>query len=234
MEYEAPLVEGVLLRRYKRFLADVRLPDGTEAVAHVANTGRMTGCWEPGCAARLRHAADPKRKLAWSVEQTRVGEHWIGVNTARANTLVGEALREGRIPGLEALDVRREAAFPEGGRADFLLDGATWVEVKNVTLLDGEILRFPDTVSTRATEHLHKLMAALARGDRAVLLLHVGREGGTEVQPADAIDPVWGKTLREAVAVGLEVMAWRSEFGPTHARLHEPVPVRLPALRAAP
>lgn len=234
MDYGAPLVEGVLLRRYKRFLADVVLPDGSEAVAHIANTGKMTGCWETGCAARLRFSDDPKRKLKWSVEQTRVDGHWIGVNTARANTLVGEALRDGRIPELQAEEVRAEVAFPEGGRADFRLDGHTWVEVKNVTLLEGEVLRFPDTVSVRASEHLRKLTAALGRGERAVLLLHVGREGGTVVEPADQLDPAWGRTLREAVDAGLEVLAWRSVFSATDAHLTEPVPFRLPALPAAP
>lgn len=227
MRYPEPLVEGRLIRRYKRFLADVVLPDGSTTTAHVANTGRMTNCLEPDARCRLWRSPDPKRKLPWSVEQVAVGERWILVNTARPNQLVGEALREGRLAGLEADLVRAEAPFPEGGRADFLLDGRTWVEVKNVTLLEGERLFFPDTVSKRASEHLHKLTAALSRGERAVLLLHVGTQGGASVSPADHLDPVFGQTLRQAVDSGLEVRAHRAVFDAEQAVLGEAVRVLL-------
>ncbi|MCB9669485.1 MAG: DNA/RNA nuclease SfsA [Alphaproteobacteria bacterium] len=217
-----------MLDRRKRFLADVELPGGERVVAHLANTGRMTGCWEPGCAVRVWRSDDPKRKLAWSVEQTRVGGHWILVNTARANAIVGEALRDGRIGGLDAREVRPEAPFPGGGRADFLLDGQTWVEVKNVTLLEGRRLLFPDTVSERATRHLGELRAAVERGERAVLLLHVGREGGEEVSAAAHIDPVWAETLTGAMDAGLEVQAWRSALDAAGATLVERLPFTSP------
>ena len=152
----------------------------------------------------------------------------ILVNTARANAIVGEALRDGRIGGLDAREVRPEAPFPGGGRADFLLDGQTWVEVKNVTLLEGRRLLFPDTVSERATRHLGELRAAVERGERAVLLLHVGREGGEEVSAAAHIDPVWAETLAGAMDAGLEVQAWRSALDAAGATLVERLPFTSP------
>ncbi len=226
MRYPTLLVEATIWNRRKRFLADVELPGGECVVAHLANTGRMTGCWTPGGRCRVLPNDDPRRKLRWSVEQTCVDGRWILVNTARANRLVEEAIRDGRIPALRTRAIRREAPFPEGGRADLLLDGTTWVEVKHVTLLRGEVLAFPDAVSVRAVEHLRKLRTAVSRGERAVLFLHVGHEGGRVVQPATWIDPHWAGALRDAHGSGVEIMAWRARYDRATASLDGPLPFR--------
>ena len=204
MRYPAPLVRGRLVRRYKRFFADCVLEDGTPVTAHLANTGKMTGCWEEGAPCRLSRSDDPKRKLQWSVEQTCIDGRWILVNTARPNRIVEEAMRAGRFGAFDVL--RAEAAYPEGlhGRADFQCEGldgpgTTWIEVKNATLRDGDTVWFPDTVTARGAKHLETLAALLDRGDRAMLVLHVGTEGGTGVRVARHLDPAFADALDGAV-----------------------------------
>ncbi len=225
MRYGQRLVQGEFVRRYKRFLCDVRLPDGAEVTAHVANTGAMTGCTAPRAPVRLSHSDDPRRKLRWSVEQIRVGGHWICVNTARANRVVEEAIRAGRVlPG--HLRVLRERRLGDS-RIDFALEGegTTWVEVKNATLLRGEEVCFPDATTSRGTRHVQALHAAARRGDRAVLFFHVGHEGGRAVALAGDIDPAYVRAVRAAVADGVEVMAWRARMDAESIALSEPMPV---------
>jgi len=224
VRYPGPLVPATLLRRYKRFFADVRLGDGTEVTAHLANTGRMTGCWEEGAPCRLSHSDNPKRKLAWSVEQTCIDGGWILVNTARPNRIVEEALLDGRISEVGPFEVlKREARFEDGGRADFLLDDRVWIEVKNATLRDGDTVWFPDTVTTRGAKHLRTLTERVERGERAILLLHVGVEGGDEVRVAKHLDPAFAEALDTAQGAGLEVLAYRVELSETEARLGQRV-----------
>ena len=228
MRYPRPLVQGSFLRRYKRFLCDVRLPDGTEITAHLANTGSMRNCTAPDAPVRLLDSQNPKRKLPFSVEQIQVGGHWICVNTARPNAVVGEALEARRIPELAAYrTVRREVVHGDS-RVDFLLEGPgrCWVEVKNATLLRDDGIGFPDARTTRGTKHLDALAASVRSGDRAVLLLHVGHEGGTVVGPARDIDPVWSAALDRALDAGVEVLAWRAAMDTEHIALAEPVPFR--------
>ena len=230
LRYDSPLVPARLVRRYKRFFADCELDDGTPVTAHLANTGKMTGCWKAGAPCRLSRSTDPKRKLAWSVEQTCIDGRWILVNTARPNRIVEEALRAGRLGAAGA--IRAEARYPEGlhGRADFRLDafdgrpGTTWLEVKNATLREGETVWFPDTVTVRGAKHLDTLSALLDRGDHAVLLLHVGTEGGSRVQVARHLDPAFGAALDRAVEKGLRVLAWQVCLSDTDAVLHAPLP----------
>ncbi len=216
MQYPSPLCEGAVIRRYKRFLCDVVLPDGSETTAHIANPGSMLTCWEPGAPCRLLKSDDPKRKLPWSVEQIQMAGAWIVVNTGRPNAIVGEALLAGRIPSLSMYPtVRREVAYGTDSRVDFLLegDGCAFVEVKNATMKAGDRAIFPDSVSERATKHLRELMAVIDDRTRAVLLFHVGRTDVNAVAPADAIDPVYGRTLREAAAAGVELLAYRAVPG---------------------
>lgn len=213
--YEAPLVEVVILDRRKRFLADVRWPDGTLATAHLANTGSMAGCWHPGALARVRDSGDPKRRLRYSVEQIQVEGEWIVVNTARANQVVAAGLAARAFDGLgwPGNGVRREVRLGES-RVDFArVDGdlvRTWIEVKSVTLREGEWLRFPDAVSVRARRHVEALAKAVRAGAHAVLLFLVPREGGARVGLAAGIDPAYARAVREAVAEGVEVVAWRA------------------------
>lgn len=214
------MVEGRILDRRKRFLADVELPGGERVVAHLANTGKMTGCWEPGARCRLSHHPGKGRKLPWSVEQIHV-EGWILVNSARPNELVHEALLAGRIAELRFSDLRREAPFPDGGRVDFLLDGRTWVEVKNATLRRGSGVVFPDTVTERGLKHLQALQSRIDAGDRGVLLLHVGHERADSVAAADDLDPAWASFLRTS---SIEVLAYRVQLSERWMELVESVP----------
>jgi sugar fermentation stimulation protein A len=151
--YPTPLEDAVLVRRYKRFLADVERPDGALLTVHCGNPGAMTGCNEPGSAVRIRDSGNPKRKLPYSLEQVRSGQAWVCVNTALPNHVAAAALARGAVPGLEGYDqIRPEVADGTGSRIDFRLEkGAEhcWVEVKSVTLKAREEARFPDSVTTR-------------------------------------------------------------------------------------
>lgn len=230
MNYDAPLVEAVFLRRYKRFFVDVAL-DGQVVTAHCANTGSMRSCTAPEAPVRLSYSDNPKRKLAWSVEQIRVDGRWIVVNTARPNHVVAEGIAAGRVPELAGYP-RLERERPLGNsRVDLRLSGAqgcAWVEVKNVTLVEDDIAWFPDAVTARGTKHLRELADAVAPGVRAVLFLHVGHEGGREVRPAVDVDPVWAGALVEAVHRGVEVVARRCRMSATGLELGEAVPVTIP------
>lgn len=213
-----PLTPVRLLRRYKRFLADVAFDDGTVTTVHCPNTGSMTGCWAPGVPAEISRSQNPKRKLPWTLERVNMGAGWIGVNTARTNDVVREAIHAGRIPTLSGFGtVRREVAVradgPVGARLDLLLsDGPSpdvLVEVKNVTLLDGDCLRFPDAASTRALKHLDALESAVGDGMRAALIFALNRPEGRCFAPAEAVHPQYAARLREVNREGVEIYALR-------------------------
>lgn len=222
MKFDPPLKSARLLRRYKRFLADISLPDGSEDTIHCPNTGSMRNCGGPGSHIWYSSSDNPRRKLAHTFElvETAAG-NLACVNTARANALVAEAIGEGRIPALAGYErVRREVrAGRENSRIDFLLQGEgladCYIEVKSVTLAAGNGLGlFPDAVSTRGSRHLRELMGLHAEGHRAVLLFCVPHTGIDRVMPAADIDPVYAMTLCEAVVSGVEVMAWQCRVSP--------------------
>lgn len=227
---------GILLRRYQRFLADVRLADGSEMTIHCPNTGSMKNCVLPDSPCWFSLSANPKRKYAHTWEVASVpGGHLAGVNTGRANALVEAGIRQGVITELQGYPgLRREVRYGrENSRIDFLLEeGARrcYVEVKSVTLMDapGQGL-FPDAVSQRGSKHLRELIEMVQAGHRAVLLFCVQHTGIEWVEPADAIDAVYGKTLRQAAQAGVELLAYRAAIEPELARLalEWPVPVRL-------
>ncbi|MEN8167233.1 MAG: DNA/RNA nuclease SfsA [Pseudomonadota bacterium] len=231
------LTNGNILKRYKRFLADVELADGRRITAHCPNTGSMRGCWEPGAPVQVSHSDNPRRKLAWTLERVDMGQGWIGVHTGRANPVIGEALREGSIQGLSGyLTVRDEAAFLVPGfpraRFDFFLADGTrpdaWVEVKNVTLWDGEYLRFPDAVTERGRKHLELLAEACRRGCRGIMIYALNRTEGNRFAPADEIDPAYGATLRQVVReAGVEVIALRIRHLGQAMQAAEPVEILL-------
>lgn len=240
MKFDAPLVEGRLQRRYRRFLADVETPAGV-VVAHCPNTGSMLGCAAPGSRVWLRPAAGAKRKLAYTWELVECAGTLVGINTARANRLVEEALARGRIAGLRGYNlVRREARYDgRASRCDLLLekDGRRcFVEVKNVTAaVDDGVALFPDAVSERALRHLNEMIRAVRAGHRAVLVYCVQRADVTEVRPADGIDPAYGRALRQAQARGVEVLAYRARVSRREIVLDRPVAAVCPPLaRRAP
>ena len=237
MQFDSPLRAGQLLRRYKRFLADVRLDDGTTLTCHCPNTGSMLGCATPGARVWLSTSDNPKRKYAhtWELVEADNGS-LTGIHTGRANALVAEALENGLVPGISGLqEIRREVQQPGGhSRIDFRLrfsdDRADcFLEVKNVTaaVTDGVAL-FPDAVSARGTRHLRALMQLHQQGYSAMLVFCAQRADVHEVRPADSIDPAYGETLRQAIATGVQVLALGAEVSPQEIRLLRPLPVVCP------
>jgi sugar fermentation stimulation protein A len=236
MNFDTPLVPGRLIQRYKRFLADVVLDSGETVTAHCPNTGSMLGCADPGSRVWLTHAPSPTRKYAYGWELVELADDTrVGINTHRSNALVREAIDNGRIAALAGYDtIRPEAKYGvEASRIDLLLSATgrpdCYVEVKNVTaaVTDG-IAIFPDAVSDRGTKHLREMMAMVAEGNRAVLVFCVQRSDVTQVRPADTIDPVYGRTLRDALANGVEALAWRAIVSPEAIELATEVPVICP------
>lgn len=247
MQYP-PLVPGTLLRRYKRFFADVRLDDGREVVAHCPNTGSMRAVNVPGCRVWLAASDNPKRKLAWTWELIELPQPdgstaMTSVHTGRANRLVEEALREQRLPGLAGYATLKREARVAGGamqtkaRLDFRLDdperGSAFIEVKQVTLKepDGHGY-FPDAVSVRGRKHLLALADLAARGHRAVLLFCVAHAGIRDVAPAAHLDPAYAIALREVAARGVEMLAYGCRVScregvPVTIRLSDMLPVHL-------
>lgn len=225
MRFPAPLLEGRLLRRYQRFLADVDTAAGI-LTAHCPNTGSMQGCAEPGMRVWLSPATNPARKLAWTWELVEaLPGVVVGMHTGRSNALVREAIEAGRVPELAGYaTIRPEVKYGEGSRIDLLLTAPgrpdCYVEVKNVTAaVAGRIGYFPDAVTTRGTKHLREMSAMVAAGHRAVLVFCVQRGDVDCVRPADHIDPVYGRTLREALAAGVEVIALGARVSPAGIEL---------------
>jgi len=225
MRFPAPLLEGRLLRRYQRFLADVDTAAGI-LTAHCPNTGSMQGCAEPGMRVWLSPATNPARKLAWTWELVEaLPGVVVGMHTGRSNALVREAIEAGRVPELAGYaTIRPEVKYGEGSRIDLLLTAPgrpdCYVEVKNVTAaVAGRIGYFPDAVTTRGTKHLREMSAMVAAGHRAVLVFCVQRGDVECVRPADQIDPVYGRTLREALAAGVEVIALGATVSPAGIEL---------------
>lgn len=228
MTFDPPLVLGTLVRRYKRFLADVRLDDGRELTAHVANTGPMTGCAEPGWRIALSHHPDKGRKLPWSWELVRPappwgsGDSWVLVNTARTNTIVGEALRAGRVAELaDYRSVRPEVRWDPAhkSRLDFLLDDhkagqpPCYVEVKNVTLSQDGVAMFPDTVTTRGARHVRDLTTIAERGDeRAAMFFLVARQDCPTFRPAAHLDPDYAAAVIAAQHAGVACLVYSAEL----------------------
>lgn len=230
MRLPSPLIDGILQRRYQRFLMDVVLDDGRIVTAHTPNTGSMQQCAVPGHRVLLSRNDDPRRKLRYTLELIEVNGHWVDTHTQRANKVVGEALRAGAIEGLVGYQVRPEYRFSDS-RIDFYLqkaDECILLEVKNVTLMhDTRTACFPDAVTVRGQKHLRELQTACAAGMRAIIFFLVQRPEAEAFRPADAIDPEYGRLLREAAAAGVEVMACRTRVSRETVCLAQRVPVEL-------
>lgn len=227
-----PLLEGRLVKRYKRFLADVELPDGSVVTAHCPNSGSMKGCDRSGAPVRLSCSPNPDRKLPYTWELVQIDGYWVGLNTMLPNRLAEEAIMDGTVAELQGYErLRREVPYgSERSRIDLLLEGEQgrcFVEVKNVTLVENGRALFPDAVTARGQKHLRELMEVVRNGDRGVILFTVQRGDGRAVAPADAIDPAYGRLLREAVASGVEALAYRAVVEPEEIRLFERLEVLL-------
>lgn len=233
MRFDTPLVPAVLIRRYKRFLADVRLEDGRIVVAHCPNPGSMMGLAEPGMRIWLEPNDDPKKKLnfGWRLVEHSDG-NFTGIDTGRANRIVAEALAAKKIATLSDYQaICPEVKYGEGSRVDFLLKGAgcdCFLEVKSATLVrEGSLVEFPDSVTLRGAKHLAELSRMAAQRHRAVLLFLAQRTGVTHIDVARDLDRKYGEAFDHARSAGVEFFAYSCEISPQSIELSTPIPFDL-------
>lgn len=244
MKFSEPLVQGTLIRRYKRFLLDVELGSGEQITAHTSNTGSMLGCQSPGSRVWLSRSNNPKRKYQHSWEIVDVespnGPVSVGINTLLSNKLVREAISTGVVKELQGYQsIRPEVKYGvENSRIDLLLEPFAekegsehfprepcYVEVKNVTLVENSIAYFPDAVSKRGAKHLRELIEVVRNKARGVIFFCVQRDDATQVKPADHIDPEYGRWLRLAVDEGVEALAYHAKVTSNEIVLVNSIPV---------
>ena len=238
MRFQTPLVPGVLVRRYKRFLADVILEDGQEVTAHCANPGSMMGLADPGQRIWLEPNDDPRKKLkfGWRLVD-HGGGHFTGVDTAVPNRVLRAALLAREVPTLDTFEaVRAEVPYGEKSRIDFLLtaDGHrdTYVEVKSVTLSrTSGLAEFPDSITARGTKHLGELAEMVRQGHRAVMLYLVQRTDCDRMTLADDIDPAYATVWAAATRAGVETLALNCQISIQEVRLGNIVPMTAPSSR---
>ncbi len=219
MKFEQKLIPGKLIKRYKRFLADIELTDGSIVTAHCPNSGSMKTCNQPGWEVRLSRSNNPKRKLKYTWEMVHNGKCWIGINTILANRIVAEGIELGIIRELQDYStLSREVKYGTNSRVDLVLEGngkKCFVEIKNVTLVEDDgFYRFPDAVTSRGLKHLFELAEMVKLGHRAVMLFLIQRSDGTIFKPADHIDPEYSSALREVHKAGVEILPYLAEVTP--------------------
>ena len=234
--FDIPLTRATLVRRYKRFLADVELPGGEVVVAHCANSGSMMGLCDPGATVWLSPNQNPKAKLDWRWELVEVNGTLVGINTARPNRIVEVAIGAGEIPELTGYEnLRREVKYGENSRIDLLLEkpglpslpGLCYVEVKNVTLRRDKEAEFPDAVTARGTKHLGELANMVREGHRAVMFYLVQRGDCEVFTIAGDIDPAYAEALKEATEAGVEVLCYACAVTTRDIRIARPLPLEL-------
>lgn len=234
MEFARPLVPGVLIRRYKRFLADVMLEDGREITAHCANPGAMLGLNDPGRKVWLEPNDDPRRKLRFAWRLTEIEGGFAGIDTGIPNRIVGEALRAGRVPALaEYTDFRPEVKYGLGSRVDFLATAEglpdAYVEVKNVHLRrEADLAEFPDCVTARGAKHLAELSDMVAAGHRSIMLYVVQRTDCARMALAADLDPAYAAAFTAARAAGVEAVAHATRITREGVWLDAEMPLEAP------
>ena len=229
MVFATELVHGYLVKRYKRFLADIKLDTGETVVAHCTNSGSMISCIENGAEVYLSPVADPARKTRFTWEMIKINGDWVGINTANPNKLAFEAISEGKIPGLTAYTkVVREVTFGDS-RFDIYAENETekcFVEVKNVTMKVGKYALFPDAVTTRGQKHLKTLVEVKAAGMRAVMLFVIQRPDVEIFGPAVNIDTDYSEMLRKSAESGVEIIAMQAKVTPDKIEFVRKLPVK--------
>lgn len=221
MDFHAPLLRGTLIRRYKRFMADVTLETGEVVTAHCANTGAMLGVQDIGAEVWLSPARNPERKLKYTWEMIRIGEGLVGINTGHPNRIVAEAIEHGLVPELAGYGtIRREVKYGRNSRIDLLLQDEVrpdcYVEIKNVHLMrETGIAEFPDSVSSRAAKHQGELADMVAAGARAVTFYLCQREDCDRFRLADDIDPDYAAASKSAKARGVEAVCYACALTPS-------------------
>jgi len=231
MQFNQQLQPAVLLKRYKRFLADVQLTNSRQLTVHCPNSGSMRGCSEPGSEVMISRANNPKRKYSHTLEMVKVGEGWVGINTGLTNHLVAEALAKGQVAEIGAVDrIHREVKTSAHTRLDFLLHKGTrkiYIEVKNCSLVEENVAMFPDAVTTRGTKHLVELLALKQAGFEAGVFFCVQRRDGNSFAPARHIDPDYATTLARVHEAGVMVLAYAAMVCPAGIEIVDRLPVRV-------
>ncbi|MFA8437123.1 MAG: DNA/RNA nuclease SfsA [Marinifilaceae bacterium] len=230
MQFPKQLVHGRLIKRYKRFLTDVKLDNGEEVVAHCTNSGTMKTCLEENAEVYLTHVADPKRKTQYTWEMIHINGDWVGINTSVPNVLAFEAVRDGKIAKLSGYShVKREVKFQDSRFDVFASNGEEecFIEVKNVTMKEGSYARFPDAVTTRGKKHLETLMKVKAEGKRAVMLYIIQRMDVEIFAPAFRIDPDYAEALKRAYEAGVEIIPMQAKVSPEKIELVRELPFEL-------
>ena len=227
-----PLTRGRLLKRYKRFLADVALDQGETVTAHCSNSGRMTACNKAGQPVYLSYHDNPKRKLKYTWELIEMPTSLVGVNTLVPNRLVAKALENGVVPELsQYTQVAREVKVNQHSRLDLKLTVPElpdcFVEIKNCTLVENGCAMFPDAPTTRGQKHLQELAKLKATGARAIIFFLIQRTDATHFSPADVIDPEYGRLLRKVTQQGVEILAYDVTITLEGIWLKNPLPYKL-------
>jgi sugar fermentation stimulation protein A len=226
------LFRGTLVKRYKRFLADVQVDNGGLVTAHCPNSGTMRACSEPGRPVYLSFHDNPKRKLKYTWEIIHMPDSLVGVNTLVPNRLVKQAVEDGQVQALKGYDrVRAEVKTSEGSRLDLVLEKEgrrdCFVEVKNCTLVEGRVARFPDAITARGRKHLLELQRLVAAGNRGAMFFLVQRMDADSFRPADDIDPAYGQALRKARDNGVDILVYDVSIDLSTIRLNRQIPYRL-------
>ncbi|MBO6949003.1 MAG: DNA/RNA nuclease SfsA [Rhodospirillales bacterium] len=235
MKFPDPLIRGRLIKRYKRFLTDVELEDGSVVVAHCANSGSMESVKEAGAEVWLSPARNPDRKLKFTWELIRIGETLVGINTSLPNMIVSEAIENGVVDELKGYgSLRREVKYGKNSRIDILLEDdqkpKCYVEVKNTTMrrnLEDGPAEFPDAVTSRGAKHLVELSDMVRDGHRAVMFYLVQREDADQFTVADDIDPTYAEELTKAIKAGVEVVCYACTLSPEEIVVTRKIPVSL-------
>jgi len=219
MIFDPSLIPGKLIKRYKRFLADIELESGEIITAHCPNTGSMKTCQTTGWKVMLSYHDNPKRKYKYTWEMVYNGVCWIGINTGIPNQIVEESIKNKKISALNGYTkIKREVASGENSRIDIYLQNKKqicYTEVKNVTLVENDrFYYFPDSVTTRGSKHLYELIEMIKQGHRAVMLYVIQRNDGTIFKPATHIDPAYAESLKEAHTKGVEILVYQAEVKP--------------------
>lgn len=230
MRFSPPLIPGRLLKRYKRFLADITLDSGEVVTAHCANPGALLGGTTPGLRVWVSHNPSPSRKLSYSWQIVEIDNVYVGVNTSLPNGIAEEAILTGKIAELTGYEtLKREVKYGQNSRIDLLLSSpfkpACYVEVKNVHLKRGTAAEFPDSVTTRGTKHLRELQEIAAKGARSVMLYIIQRDDCSHFQFASDIDPVYAATAAHALSHGVEALAYLCAVTPEGINLGNSVKV---------
>lgn len=231
MIFSPPLIQGTLIKRYKRFLADITLDSGEVITAHCPNTGSMLSCSAGGSRVGLSISDNPKRKYPHTLEMIHNGSSWIGVNTARTNKLVAEAIEENKITEFRNPEqIKMEVTVSKGTRLDLRVTtqtDTTFIEIKNCSLAENDIAMFPDAVTTRGSKHLRELIKLKEQGKNSCIFFLVQRSDASSFKPAAHIDPDYASLLKQTADAGVQVLVYQAEVTPESISVVRALPVRL-------